>query len=776
MQRLAALLACAVALGVLAHGAAAYLTGSATVAATASATTLQPGPTPTAMVRGRAVTLSWTATAFADGRPVPGYAVVRYAVGAPGAAVAAATGCAGTVAATTCTETGVPPGAWRYAVVPRAGGAWRGPEGPPSDVAVVTPASATATPTLLGASSRALVVAVAGFDPDESLSLRLDDPASGASLTAAPVTADADGAASVAVMVPPAADGPHLIHVVGATGTVASAPFTSDASAPTTVDSTAAIGGGWMAQPQTAVLTADDGPNGSGVAATHWTSDGTEPTPLSPQGGAVPLTADGIHVLRYFSIDAAGNREAVRTAATAIRIDRTPPTPGALATPGATAVAGGTAIRSGQTLTATASDPVVNGAASGIAQVAYYACPGTCTPSPGTPGTFLIGTATGGTAAYPVTWAAQPADGAYSLLARATDGAGTSADSAVQRRIVDNAAPVVSAALADATANQAGHISRKSTFRAYANAVDAGVGIDAGSVIADLSAQCGTSCTSVALSSTGGPFTVLTAAGPVAYAYRSALLTASPGAGGAFSVRAADLLGAVGTMSGAVQIDTANSIAAPATVTLASGATATGHGSCAVTPNGYINARQAGATTVSVVTAATASANAVVVLTATSGPTSLTFAQVVPQAGTRTVAFEALDLRSLGDGSVTLSAVALTPGGNAISGQRTQTVLKLTSAPTAMVGALTYTDNASPVPDRAASTLPVGPAGGFLAFTQTAGTRVGAVYGSAALSGSGALAAMDLADERSNPTYAVSAVDAACNAGAAADWTPTATR
>lgn len=775
MHRLAALLACAATLGVLAHGAAAYLTGSTTVAASASATALQPGPTPTAMVRGRAVTLTWTATAFADGRPAPGYAVVRYAVGAPGAAVAAGTGCAGTVAVTTCTETGVPAGAWRYAIVPRAGGAWRGPEGPPSDVAVVTPASATATPSLLGASSRTVVVAAAGFDPDEPLSLRLDDPDSGTPLTAASVAADADGAASIAVTVPPAADGPHLIHVVGATGTVASAPVRSDATAPSTADSSAAIGGAWSAQPQTVALTADDGPNGSGVAATHWTSDGTEPTALSPQGGAVPLTADGVHVVRYFSIDAADNREAIRTAATAIRIDRTPPVPGALATPGATAVAGATAIRSGQTLTAAASDPVVNGASSGIAQVAYYACPGTCTPTPGASGTVLIGTATGGMS-YPVTWASQPADGAYSLLARAVDGAGTAADSAVVRRIVDNAAPVVSATLADATANQAGHISRKGGFRAFANAEDAGVGVDPGAVTADLSAQCGTACASVALSTAGGPFTVLTATGPVTYAYRSALMTASPGASGGFAVRAADLLGGVGSASGTAQIDTANNIGAPVSITLASGVAATGYATCPVTPNGYINAGRAGAATVNVVTASNAPANGVVVLTATGGSTTLTFAQVVAQAGTRTVAFEGLDLRSLGDGAVTLTAVEHTPGGNATSGARTQSVAKLTTTPTVATGALVYTDNATPTPDRVASTLPAGPAGGFLGFTQTAGTRVGTVYASTALSGSGALAGLDLADERTSPTYAVAAVDAACNPSATATWTPTATR
>jgi hypothetical protein len=418
---------------------------------------------------------------------------------------------------------------------------------------------------------------------------------------------------------------------------------------------------------------------------------------------------------------------------------------------------------------------VVNGASSGVAGVAYHACAGTCTPLPGAPGTLLIGSASGGTG-YAVTWTGQPADGPYSVLARATDGAGSTADSPVLRRIVDNSAPTVTATLADEQARQAGSINRKGPFRAYASVVDAGVGVDAGSVSADLSAQCGSSCTSVALSASGGPFTVLTAAGPVTYTYRSALLTASPGAGGAFSVRAADLLGSVGSVSGTVQIDTANSIAVPASVTLASGAAATGHGSCTVTPNGYINARNAGATTVGVVTAATSPANAVIVLTATGGSTSLAFAQVVPQAGTRTVAFEALDLRSLGDGSVTLSAVALTPGGNATSGTRAQTVSKLTSAPTVATGALTYTDNPSPAVDRVASTLSVGPAGGFLAFTQTAGSRVGTVYASTALSGSGALAAMDLADERTSPTYAVSAVDAACNQGAAATWTPTATR
>ena len=202
-----------------------------------------------------------------------------------------------------------------------------------------------------------------------------------------------------------------------------------------------------------------------------------------------------------------------------VRIDTTAPVAAAPAT-------GSTVLQNGAQLTASASDPTVNGVASGVAAVAYYACAGTCTPSPGSPGTTLIGASSIGTS-YGVSWSSQPPDGVYSLATRATDAAGNAVLSTTVIRTVDNSPPQIATELADANAKQAGYINGNADFYAYANVTDAGVGVDPATVKADLSAQCGSTCAATALSTSGGPFTVLTAAGTGTYAYRSALLHAT---------------------------------------------------------------------------------------------------------------------------------------------------------------------------------------------------------------------------------------------------------
>ncbi len=195
-----------------------------------------------------------------------------------------------------------------------------------------------------------------------------------------------------------------------------------DSAAPTTTDNTAAIGNAWKNTNQTVVLTPTDG-SGSGVAATYHTTNGSTPTTTSPTGTSFTLSADGTYTVKYFSVDNVTNAEAVKTAGTVIRIDKTAPTVTMTAPPAN--------IHNGQALTATASD-----ALSGVASVSYYYCLGTsCTP------TTLIGTSSTGPS-YSVTWSAMPADGQYQLLARATDVAGNSTDSAKRSVTIDNAAPI----------------------------------------------------------------------------------------------------------------------------------------------------------------------------------------------------------------------------------------------------------------------------------------------------------------------------------------------
>lgn len=111
-----------------------------------------------------------------------------------------------------------------------------------------------------------------------------------------------------------------------ATNTGSSAPvsFGVDATAPVTTDDTAAIGNGWKSVSQTVTLSATDA-GGAGVGQTYFTTDGNNPTTSSPTGTSVPLTTDGVYTVKYFTVDALGNAEAVKTAGTQIRIDTQAP-------------------------------------------------------------------------------------------------------------------------------------------------------------------------------------------------------------------------------------------------------------------------------------------------------------------------------------------------------------------------------------------------------------------------------------------------------------------
>jgi hypothetical protein len=196
----------------------------------------------------------------------------------------------------------------------------------------------------------------------------------------------------------------------------------ADSAAPVTTDDTAAIGSAWKNTNQTVTLTATDN-GGSGVATTRYTTNGTDPTSTSTAGTSVALTTDGVHTVKYFSTDNVSNVEAVKTAGTQIRIDKTIPGTATLNTLP-------TVIRDGQALTGTGTD-----ATSGVASISYLYCAGTtCTPA------TLIGTSSTAPS-YSVTWTLMPADGAYRVLARATDNAGNVRDSAIRNVTIDNTAP-----------------------------------------------------------------------------------------------------------------------------------------------------------------------------------------------------------------------------------------------------------------------------------------------------------------------------------------------
>jgi hypothetical protein len=218
-----------------------------------------------------------------------------------------------------------------------------------------------------------------------------------------------------------------------------------DADAPTTSDNTAAIGFAWRNTTQIVVLSPSDG-TGAGSQRTHYTADGTLPTGASTQGTTVPLAAEGVYTVRYFSVDNVGNVEAARAAGTQVRIDKTPPG-------SATLDPLPTVIRTGQAFTGSGTD-----ALSGVASLSYLVCPGSaCTPS------TLVGSSSTGPD-YHVVWASQPADGVYQVVARVRDVAGNTTDSAKRTVTVDNTAPQTT--IASAPANPTNATSASFSFSA----------------------------------------------------------------------------------------------------------------------------------------------------------------------------------------------------------------------------------------------------------------------------------------------------------------------
>ena len=87
------------------------------------------------------MTVRWTTPA--SGAPVTGYLVRRY--DESGNAQTIGAGCSGTITATSCTETALPPGTWRYRVTPLNAN-WRGPESAasaPAQISVLVPQTLT---------------------------------------------------------------------------------------------------------------------------------------------------------------------------------------------------------------------------------------------------------------------------------------------------------------------------------------------------------------------------------------------------------------------------------------------------------------------------------------------------------------------------------------------------------------------------------------------------------------------------------------------------------
>jgi PKD repeat protein len=166
---------------------------------------------------------------------------------------------------------------------------------------------------------------------------------------------------------------------------------TDDVAPTTTADVTGPASNGWFTAPATVTLTATDNTGGTGVSRTEYQLDTA--TEWIPYTDPVTVSGDGVHELRFRSVDVAGNTEVAKTIE--VKVDATAPVTTATFAP-----ANDDGWHAGTVpVTLTAVDP-----ASGVAAVEYALDGGDWQPY---------------TEPVDVT-----GDGEHELLYRATDAAG----------------------------------------------------------------------------------------------------------------------------------------------------------------------------------------------------------------------------------------------------------------------------------------------------------------------------------------------------------------
>lgn len=119
----------------LAPAAAGAWSTAGTGAAASRAAVVGAGSTPLAVGLLTTVSVTWAASTV-GGAPAQGYRIRRYNAVSGAESVVGGT-CAGVVAGTSCTESGVGLGTWRYSVTPVVHG-WSGVESPLSAIVAVT--------------------------------------------------------------------------------------------------------------------------------------------------------------------------------------------------------------------------------------------------------------------------------------------------------------------------------------------------------------------------------------------------------------------------------------------------------------------------------------------------------------------------------------------------------------------------------------------------------------------------------------------------------------
>lgn len=243
----------------LAGGAAwAYWLAGATAGSggAAAATSVTAGATPTASAAGSAVTVSWAASTLGTGQAVTGYQVKRYDANTL-ALQTILSACTGTVASTSCVESPVPLGSWKYSITPVFATNWLGAESATSATVVVDATAPTNSITVTGVTGGASLsgttvyyrgsaagsftltnaVADAGSGPASSQTAALTGIATGWTHTPSTVTAPAGGpyVSNPFVWTAATTSGPGEVvtgrDVAGNTATT-SLTFVNDSSAP----------------------------------------------------------------------------------------------------------------------------------------------------------------------------------------------------------------------------------------------------------------------------------------------------------------------------------------------------------------------------------------------------------------------------------------------------------------------------------------------------------------------------------------------------------------
>ncbi|MGH2701858.1 MAG: hypothetical protein ACRDJ2_08790 [Actinomycetota bacterium] len=224
---------------------AAWSVSSAAGNGGSGAGSMPPGSTPTASVANRNLTVTWPMVTVPGHGPASSYRVTRF--NGTGVAQTITNNCTGQITGLTCTEIGLPPGQWRYAITPRYAG-WDGANGPMSTAVTVNAPSVSLNPTTITQFPAQITATISNYLPNQSVSIRLDS-AGGTQLGT--LTSGAGGGGSTNVSIPnTVTDGSHSLFAVGVGGDTSNAPFTVNAPIPAPSSLLLANGGNTTGQPQ----------------------------------------------------------------------------------------------------------------------------------------------------------------------------------------------------------------------------------------------------------------------------------------------------------------------------------------------------------------------------------------------------------------------------------------------------------------------------------------------------------------------------------------------